>query len=64
MQDGADLALALAGENDWRAAVRDYEVMMWARAEPSAAAAGETMDQIFSENGLAHILQAMEDHRR
>jgi 2-polyprenyl-6-methoxyphenol hydroxylase-like FAD-dependent oxidoreductase len=62
MQDGADLALALAGESDWRAAVRDYEVTMCARAEPSAAAAWETIDQVFSENGLAYILQAMKGH--
>ena len=64
MQDAADLALALAGENDWRAAVRDCEVTMFARAESSAAAAWEAMDQVFSEDGLAHTLQAMEGHRR
>jgi 2-polyprenyl-6-methoxyphenol hydroxylase-like FAD-dependent oxidoreductase len=62
MQDAAELALALAGANDWRAAVRDYEVRMFARAEPSAVAARDAIDQVFSEDGLAHILQAMQEH--
>jgi 2-polyprenyl-6-methoxyphenol hydroxylase-like FAD-dependent oxidoreductase len=64
MQDGAELALALAGEGDWRAAVRDYEVKMFARAEVSAAGAWDAIQQVFCEDGLAHMLQAMEGHRR
>jgi 2-polyprenyl-6-methoxyphenol hydroxylase-like FAD-dependent oxidoreductase len=64
MQDAADIALALAGENDWRAALRDYEVRMFARAELSAAGAWEMLDQVMSEDGLANILQAMEGHRQ
>jgi 2-polyprenyl-6-methoxyphenol hydroxylase-like FAD-dependent oxidoreductase len=63
MQDGADLALALAGEEDWRAAVQGYENAMFARAELSAAAARDAIDQVFSEDGLAHILQSMQEHR-
>jgi 2-polyprenyl-6-methoxyphenol hydroxylase-like FAD-dependent oxidoreductase len=64
MQDGAELALALAGEGDWRAAVLDYEVKMFARAEVSAAGAWDAIEQVFCEDGLAHMLQAMEGHRR
>ena len=64
MQDAADLALALAGGNDWRAAVRDYEVAMFARAELSAAGAREMIDQVMSEDGLANLLRAMEGHRQ
>jgi 2-polyprenyl-6-methoxyphenol hydroxylase-like FAD-dependent oxidoreductase len=63
MQDGADLALALAGGEDWRAAVREYEAAMFARSEPSAAGARDAIDQVFSENGLSHMLQAMQEHR-
>jgi 2-polyprenyl-6-methoxyphenol hydroxylase-like FAD-dependent oxidoreductase len=64
MQDAAELALALTRENEWKVAVRDYEVTMFARAEYSAAGAWEVIDQVFSEDGLVHILQAMEGHRR
>jgi 2-polyprenyl-6-methoxyphenol hydroxylase-like FAD-dependent oxidoreductase len=64
MQDAADLALALAGENDWRAALRDYEAAMFARAELSAARAREMIDQVMSEDGLANLLRAMEGHRQ
>src|ERR1700722_13052635 len=64
MQDGAELALALSGEGDWRAAVRDCEVRMFARAEVSAAGAWDAIQQVFCEDGLAHMLQAMEGHRR
>jgi 2-polyprenyl-6-methoxyphenol hydroxylase-like FAD-dependent oxidoreductase len=64
MQDGAELALALSGEGDWRAAVRDCEVKMFARAEVSAAGAWDAIEQVFCEDGLAHMLQAMEGHRR
>jgi 2-polyprenyl-6-methoxyphenol hydroxylase-like FAD-dependent oxidoreductase len=64
MQDGAELALALAGEGDWRAGVQEYEVKMFARAEVSAAGAWDAIEQVFCEDGLAHMLQAMEGHRR
>ncbi len=64
MQDAADLALALAGNNDWRAALRDYETAMFARAELSAAGAWEMIDQVMSEDGLANLLRAMEGHRQ
>jgi 2-polyprenyl-6-methoxyphenol hydroxylase-like FAD-dependent oxidoreductase len=64
MQDGAELALALKQGEDWNAAVRIYEDAMFARAEPSAAGAWEAIDQVFSENGLAQILQSMREHRR
>ena len=64
MQDGAELALALAGESEWRAAVRDYEGRMFARAEVSAAGAWDAIDQVFCEDGLTHMLQEMEGQRR
>ena len=64
MQDGADLALALAGGGDWRAAVQDYEVAICARAEPAAAAAWESITNAFSENGLTRLLQIVEMHRQ
>jgi len=63
MQDAADLALALAGAEDWRAAVPRYEDAMFARAEPSAVTARDAIDQVISEDGLSHILQAMQEHR-
>jgi hypothetical protein len=37
---------------------------MFARAEFSAAAAWEMIDQVISEDGLANLLQAMEGHRQ
>jgi hypothetical protein len=64
MQDAADLALALAQGNDWRAAVRDYELRMFARAEPAAAGAWEAIEQVFSADGLARMLQMMEGQRQ
>jgi 2-polyprenyl-6-methoxyphenol hydroxylase-like FAD-dependent oxidoreductase len=63
MQDAADLALALAEAEDWRTAVPCYEDAMFARAEPSAAAARDAIDHVISEDGLSHILQAMQGHR-
>ena len=64
MQDGAELARALTHEADWNAAVRIYEDAMFAGAEPAAAGAWDAIDQVFSEDGLAHILQSMRAHRR
>jgi 2-polyprenyl-6-methoxyphenol hydroxylase-like FAD-dependent oxidoreductase len=64
MQDGAELALALAKGKNWRVAVQVYEDAMFARAEPSAAGEWEAIDQVFSEDGLTHILQSMREHRR
>jgi 2-polyprenyl-6-methoxyphenol hydroxylase-like FAD-dependent oxidoreductase len=63
MQDAADLALALAEAEDWRAAVRSYEDAMFARAETSAAAARDAIDQFISEDGLSHILRALQEQR-
>jgi 2-polyprenyl-6-methoxyphenol hydroxylase-like FAD-dependent oxidoreductase len=63
MQDGADLALALAGNDDWSAAVRSYEDAMFARAEPAAAAARDALDRVFSEDGLSYILHEMQQQR-
>jgi 2-polyprenyl-6-methoxyphenol hydroxylase-like FAD-dependent oxidoreductase len=63
MQDATELALALAQREDWRAAVPCFEDAMFARAEPSAAGARDAIDQVFSEDGLSHILQALQEHR-
>jgi 2-polyprenyl-6-methoxyphenol hydroxylase-like FAD-dependent oxidoreductase len=63
MQDAAELALALGRKEDWRDAVQSYETAMFSRAEPAAAAAWEAIQDVFSDEGLAHTLQAMEGHR-
>ncbi len=64
MQDGAELALALTHAQDWRSAVQAYEEAMFTRAEPCAAQAWEAIDQVFSDDGLTHILQSMREHAR
>jgi 2-polyprenyl-6-methoxyphenol hydroxylase-like FAD-dependent oxidoreductase len=61
MRDAADLALALAKEEDWKAAVQRAEIAMCARAEPAAAGAWDAIQDTFSEDGLAHALQVMEE---
>jgi hypothetical protein len=63
MQDGAELALALVGNPDWRTAVQGWEAAMFARAEPAAADAWDALQAAFSEDGLANILRAMEMQR-
>jgi len=63
MWDAANLALALVGDGDWRAAVREFELAMCARAEEAAAGAGEAIDEVFSADGLDHIVQQMEAQR-
>ena len=62
MRDAADLALALAKSEDWRAAVQRTEIAMCTRAEPAAAGAWDAIQDTFSEDGLAHTLQVMEEH--
>ncbi len=62
MQDAADLALALCATKDWKAAVREYETMMWSRASAAASGAAEAIDDVFSEDGLAHTVQVMREH--
>jgi 2-polyprenyl-6-methoxyphenol hydroxylase-like FAD-dependent oxidoreductase len=62
MRDAADLALALIAENDGKKAVQQFEVEMWNRAEPAAAGAWDAIQDTFSEDGLAHTLQVMEEH--
>jgi len=63
MQDAADLALVLVGDEDWKSAIRGYEAAMFARAEQAAAGARDGIDETFSEDGLAHTLRHMESHR-
>ncbi|WP_041597437.1 FAD-dependent oxidoreductase [Granulicella tundricola] len=62
MWDGADLALGLVSGSDWRGAVRDYEERMFGRAEACAAGAAEAIEEVFSEDGLEHIVAAMRGH--
>jgi 2-polyprenyl-6-methoxyphenol hydroxylase-like FAD-dependent oxidoreductase len=62
MRDAADLALALAENNDWKTAVQRFEIAMWTRAEPAATGAWDAIQDTFSEDGLAHTLQVMEEH--
>jgi 2-polyprenyl-6-methoxyphenol hydroxylase-like FAD-dependent oxidoreductase len=63
MQDGAELALALAEREHWRTAVHGWEAAMFARAEPAAADAWDALQAAFSEDGLANTLRAMEMQR-
>ena len=64
MQDAADLALALIGNEDWRVAVQSTEIAMFARAEEAAAGARDAIGEVFSAEGLTHILQVMKEQRR
>ena len=59
MQDAADLALALVKAEDWKAAVLDYELAMFPRAEEAAAGAWQAIDAVFCEDGLTHMIQQM-----
>jgi 2-polyprenyl-6-methoxyphenol hydroxylase-like FAD-dependent oxidoreductase len=61
MRDAADLALALAKDSDWKAAVQRTEIAMCTRAEPAAAGAWDAIQDTFYEDGLAHALQVMEE---
>lgn len=63
MQDAADLALALVGNADWGDAVRGYEEAMFVRAEEAAGQAWGAIDEVFSEDGLEHMVQQMEWQR-
>lgn len=64
MRDATDLALALASHKDWRAGVQGSEITMFARAEEAAASARDAIDEVFSAEGLAHILHVMKEQRR
>jgi 2-polyprenyl-6-methoxyphenol hydroxylase-like FAD-dependent oxidoreductase len=63
MLDAADLALALARDDDWKRSVHDFEEKMLARAEEAAAGANDALHEVFSEDGLAHLLCHMQQHR-
>jgi 2-polyprenyl-6-methoxyphenol hydroxylase-like FAD-dependent oxidoreductase len=56
MLDAAELALALAEQTDWSAAVATYEARMFARANEAAAGAAAGLDGAIAEDGLAHVL--------
>jgi 2-polyprenyl-6-methoxyphenol hydroxylase-like FAD-dependent oxidoreductase len=59
MADGADLAIALADADDWTRAVRDFEPIMFARAEKAAREAAMGLDGAISQNGVDHVLHAI-----
>jgi 2-polyprenyl-6-methoxyphenol hydroxylase-like FAD-dependent oxidoreductase len=63
MRDAADLALALASNGDWNDAVKQAEITMFTRASLAAEGARNAIAAIFSEDGLSHILEAMQQHR-
>ncbi|MCU1320488.1 MAG: monooxygenase FAD-binding protein [Acidobacteriaceae bacterium] len=63
MQDAADLALALVEEEDPDAAVQRFETAMFPRAEEAAQGAWHAIQDVFSEDGLNHMVQTMEEHR-
>jgi 2-polyprenyl-6-methoxyphenol hydroxylase-like FAD-dependent oxidoreductase len=63
MQDAADLALALVSGHDWKTAIRDYETAMFSRAEQAARGASEGIDQICTEDSLAHAIAHMQSHQ-
>ena len=56
MADAADLALALAGEGDWRANVAAYEAAICARAEPAAIGAAMGLAGAVSPHGAQHAI--------
>lgn len=55
MLDATELALALASNDDWEAAIRTYEDAMFVRAEEAAKGAIEGLDFV-SEDALEHVL--------
>jgi 2-polyprenyl-6-methoxyphenol hydroxylase-like FAD-dependent oxidoreductase len=59
MQDAADLAIALAGTQDWDSAIESFETTMFTRAEEAAFSASMSIETTFSPDGLAHMLQQM-----
>jgi 2-polyprenyl-6-methoxyphenol hydroxylase-like FAD-dependent oxidoreductase len=60
MRDAADLALALATQPDWKRAVQEFELAMFARAAEAAPGAQQGLDETFSPDGLAHMLTHMQ----
>lgn len=60
MQDAADLARALMDEHDWKAALRDYEIAMFVRAEIAAEGARQGIDQFCTRDSLANAIAHMQ----
>ena len=60
MLDAAELALVLAEGGDWTEAVKAFEVTMAGRAGEAAAAAGQALEDAFSENGTEIMLGFMQ----
>jgi hypothetical protein len=51
----------LSQDSEWQAAFQRTENAMCTRAEPAAAGAWKAIQDTFSEDGLAHTLQVMEE---
>jgi 2-polyprenyl-6-methoxyphenol hydroxylase-like FAD-dependent oxidoreductase len=60
MADGADLAMALVQDSDWRQAVADYEAIMAPRAEEAARGAAEGLSSAVSEDARDYVLEHFE----
>jgi 2-polyprenyl-6-methoxyphenol hydroxylase-like FAD-dependent oxidoreductase len=61
MQDAAELALALTAKGDWRSAVAQCEATMFRRAAEAAAGATQAIQEVFSPDGLSHMLASMHE---
>jgi 2-polyprenyl-6-methoxyphenol hydroxylase-like FAD-dependent oxidoreductase len=62
MLDAADLAAVLV-RGDWREALPQFEEAMCSRAAEPAASAGRAIQDVFSEDGLQHLLEQMRAHQ-
>ncbi|MGI4811668.1 MAG: FAD-dependent oxidoreductase [Janthinobacterium lividum] len=62
MLDAAELAEALVTSQDWREAVRTYEVAMIGRAEPMAAECSAAFSRMFGPEGTQMILDDFDSH--
>ena len=63
MRDAADLAVALATNQNWKAAIQNFEEIMFERAKEAAQGASDGINETFSPDSLVHILQHMESQR-
>ena len=60
MLDALELAHALAGSDDWSAAVKGYEACMFERAAEAAAGAMDGLNGFVSEDALSHLVEHFE----
>lgn len=62
MLDASDLAMALVGNDDWRAAQRQYESLMIERSTPMVEAITSSFDDWFGDDAAQTILDDMDSH--